>query len=162
VPATGQTSPAPAGWGPPDDGAAQALFDQFQQGSESDSKPETKPDARPESPPTPDKPAKQVRGIWVLIGVLIAALLLLAVPLAIVWFVTRSSTPSFDVAVNECVVQVDNGAKKADCGDPNAFTVVAKVDSTDQCPDKDQQPRIIVPTSGGRQQVLCLRPAAGG
>jgi hypothetical protein len=113
--------------------------------------------AEPE--PAPEaKPAPQVRNGWVLLAVLTAAVLLVALPLGIVWLATRPSDSAFNVEPGNCVKQEGRQAVKAGCGDPDAFTVVSKVDSKDKCADPTQ-PHIVVAAGGGREQVLCLKPA---
>jgi hypothetical protein len=113
--------------------------------------------AEPE-PAREAKPAPQVRNGWVLLAVLTAAVLLVALPLGIVWLATRPSESAFNVEPGNCVKQEGKRAVKAGCGDPDAFTVVSKVDSKDKCADPTQ-PHIVVAAGGGREQVLCLKPA---
>jgi hypothetical protein len=94
----------------------------------------------------------------VLLAVLCAAVLLLVVPLGIVWLATRSSGPSFDVG--SCVRRSGSEAVAAQCTDSGAFTVVSKVDNQSKCTDPPGQPYVVV-AEGGKDKVLCLRPAAG-
>jgi hypothetical protein len=101
--------------------------------------------------------APQIRNGRVLLAVLCAAVLLLVVPLGIVWLATRSSGPSFDVG--SCVRRSGTEAVAADCSAADAFTVVKKVDNQDKCTDPPGQPFVVV-TDGGKDNVLCLRPAA--
>jgi hypothetical protein len=100
----------------------------------------------------------QIRNGRVLLAVLCAAVLLLVVPLGIVWLVTRSGGPSFDVG--SCVRRSGSEAVVAQCGDSGAYTVVAKVDNQDKCTDPAGQPFVVV-AGGGKGNVLCLRPATG-
>ena len=78
----------------------------------------------------------------------------------ITWVATRGSgTPTFEVG--SCVRQSGNEAVQADCGSEGAFTVVSKVKKTSECADT-KQPYVVVPASGGGEEVLCLRPATAG
>ena len=105
-----------------------------------------------------EQPVPQIRNGRVLLAVLCAAVLLLVVPLGIVWLATRSSSPSFEVG--SCVRRSGSEAIAAQCSDSGAFTVVAKVDSKEKCTDPPGQPYVVVADSG-KEDVLCLRPAAG-
>ncbi|WP_173077808.1 LppU/SCO3897 family protein [Phytohabitans rumicis] len=148
-PPQGPPQGGPAPWGPPP-GADQEQnkFNAFQ--------PEAAP-AKPESEPVP-----QVRNGRVLIMVLAAAALLLIVPLGIVWLLTRGSDPSFNPEVGSCVKQSGTtGAVAAQCTEANAFKVVSKVDEAKQCTDQSQ-PHVVIAGDGGKDQVLCLAPAASG
>jgi hypothetical protein len=99
-----------------------------------------------------------IRNGRVLLAVLCAAVLLLVVPLGVVWLATRSSGTSFDVG--SCIRRSGSEAVSAQCSDSDAFTVVAKVDNQDKCTDPPGQPYVVI-TDGGKNNVLCLRPAAG-
>jgi hypothetical protein len=90
--------------------------------------------------------------------VIAAAVLLLVVPLGIVWLVTRPAPPTFEVG--ECVRQSGTAAVEASCADGGAYRIVAKTDSADRCEDI-RQPYAVLPARGGKEQVLCLQPAAG-
>jgi hypothetical protein len=105
-----------------------------------------------------EQPVPQIRNGRVLLAVLCAAVLLLVVPLGIVWLATRSSAPSFDVG--SCVSKSGSEAVAADCSADGAFTVVSKVDNQSKCTNPPGQPYVVV-ADGGRENVLCLRPAAG-
>jgi hypothetical protein len=105
----------------------------------------------------PEQPTPQIRNGRVLLAVLCAAVLLLVVPLGIVWLATRSSDPSFDVG--SCVRRSGSEAVAAECTDADAFTVVSKVDNQDKCTDPPGQPFVVI-ADGGKDSVLCLRPAA--
>ncbi|WFE25796.1 hypothetical protein O7623_20815 [Solwaraspora sp. WMMD791] len=144
------SGPTPAGnqWNAPD--PEQNRFDAF--------RPE--PTAPAEQEATPE-PAPQVRNGRVLLAVLVAAVLLVAIPMSLVWLITRPGDQAFDPAVGACVKQSGNTAAPADCAEPNAFEVVAKVDRVDQCADPNA-PHIQVAGDSGREQVLCLQPAAAG
>jgi collagen type III alpha len=108
----------------------------------------------------PDQSAltPQVRSGRVLVAVIAAAVLLLVVPLGIVWLVTRPAPPTFEVG--ECVRQSGTAAVEASCADGGAYRIVAKTDSADRCEDI-RQPYAVLPARGGKEQVLCLQPAAG-
>jgi hypothetical protein len=103
-----------------------------------------------------EQPVPQVRNGRVLLAVLCAAVLLLVVPLGIVWLATRSSGPSFEVG--SCVRRSGSEAVAAECDESGAFTVVSKVDSQDKCTDPPGQPYVVI-ADGGKESVLCLRPA---
>jgi hypothetical protein len=103
-----------------------------------------------------EQPAPQIRNGRVLLAVLCAAVLLLVVPLGIVWLLTRSSGPSFDVG--SCVRRSGSEAVAAQCSDSDAYTVVAKVDNQTKCTDPPGQPYVVV-SDGSKNNVLCLRPA---
>ncbi|MEH1164773.1 hypothetical protein V6V47_05235 [Micromonospora sp. CPCC 205539] len=116
-----------------------------------------KPDAEPKvEPPTP-----KVRNGRVLAAVLVAAVLILAVPLGLLILLgkvgDKDEAPSFDPAVGTCVKQSGQGASAADCGEADAFTVVSKVDAKDKCADVTQ-PHVVLP-GDGTNRVLCLKPA---
>ncbi|HEY3008713.1 MAG TPA: hypothetical protein VGJ63_11720 [Micromonosporaceae bacterium] len=100
----------------------------------------------------------QVRSGRVLVAVIAAAVLLLALPLGIVWLVTRPN-PSFNVG--ECVRQSGTAAVEATCQEPGAYEIVSKVDTVEKCADRNQ-PYAVLTAKGGTEQVLCLRPAGSG
>ncbi|MEV4627453.1 hypothetical protein AB0J90_14290 [Micromonospora sp. NPDC049523] len=118
-----------------------------------------KPDA--EEVKTEPAPTPQVRNGRVLLMVLTAAVLLLAIPLGALWFIGQGGEPTFNPAVGECVKQSGDGAVGVACTEPGSFTVVSKVASEAECADQ-ALPKVIIPTDDGKQQVLCLRPTAGG
>ncbi|MBM0203812.1 hypothetical protein JNW90_12325 [Micromonospora sp. STR1s_5] len=107
-------------------------------------------------PPTP-----KVRNGRVLAAVLIAAMLILAVPLGLLLLLGKvggNDTPAFDPAVGTCVKQSgQGGASAADCGEAGAFTIVSKVDAKEKCTDTTQ-PHVVLPGEG-TNRVLCLKPA---
>lgn len=114
--------------------------------------PRTQPSASEPEPPIP-----QIRKGRVLLAVMFAAVLLLVVPLGIVWLATRPGTPSFDVGT--CVRRAGSEAVAAQCDEPGAHRVVAKVDSPDKCTDPPGQPYVVI-SGGGKENVLCLGPEA--
>jgi hypothetical protein len=135
-----------AAWGAPPDGE-QGRFNAFQ--------------PEPADAPKADAPPKE-RNLRVFVLVVIAAALLVIVPLGAVWVFTRGSDAAFSPEVGSCVRQSGaDGAVKAECDDPGAFKVVSKEDSPDKCADK-AQPHIKLASDGGKEQVLCLEPASGG
>ncbi|MDG4762930.1 hypothetical protein O7632_02190 [Solwaraspora sp. WMMD406] len=147
--AAASAAPADAGQWAPDE-QEQNRFDAFRPDAPAPAEAEAKPE------PTP-----QVRNGRVLLAVLGAAVLLVAIPLSLVWLITRPpGEPAFNPAVGECVKQSGNTAQPADCAEPNAFEVIAKVQQVDQCADP-AAPHIEMPGESGREQVLCLRAAAG-
>ncbi|MFI7606981.1 hypothetical protein ACIBTV_17825 [Micromonospora sp. NPDC049366] len=142
-----QQQPAPSPWGAPvDQEADQSRFDSF------------KPDAEPKT----EAPTPKVRNGRVLAAVLVAAVLILAVPLGLLLLLGKvgggGQQASFDPAVGTCVKQSGNGAAPADCAEADAFTVVSKVDNKDKCADP-AQPHVVLPGDGANR-VLCLKPAA--
>jgi hypothetical protein len=79
-----------------------------------------------------------------------------------VYAFTRGSDDAFSPEVGSCVKQAGtNGAVKAECSEPNAFTVMSKEDSAAKCADQSQ-PRIEIASDGGKVEVLCLKPATSG
>ncbi|WP_238455380.1 hypothetical protein [Micromonospora sp. ATA51] len=119
-----------------------------------------KPDAEPKTEaPTP---TPKVRNGRVLAVVLIAAVLILAVPLGLLTLLGKvgggdNKPAGFDPAVGSCVKQSGGGAVAANCGEQGAFTVVSKVDAQDKC-DDPAQPHVVLPGEG-TNRVLCLKPA---
>lgn len=123
------------------DGRQQDRFDSFRTELES-----------PADPPPP-----QVRNARVLAIVLVAAVLLLAVPLGTLWLLGRTGDEGFNPSVGSCVKQDGEAAVAAGCGDAGAYTVVAKASDPGKCDPK--QPHIVLQNVEG-DNVLCLRPAA--
>jgi hypothetical protein len=105
-----------------------------------------------------EPPPAQVRNARILAMVLVAAVLLLAVPLGTLWLLGRTSSDAFNPAVGSCVKQDGTGAVATGCGDAGAYTVVAKANDPGKCDPK--QPHIVLQNVEG-DNVLCLRPAAG-
>jgi hypothetical protein len=136
----GREGGVPGAWQPAEHGR----FDSF--------RPEEKA-AEPEPEPTP-----QVRNGRVLLAVLAAAALLLIVPFAIVWALTRSSGES-SFEVGSCVKESGSAAVSADCSEVGAYEVVSKVADAAECPDRNQ-PNAILPDNKGKDRVLCLKPVA--
>ncbi|MGC1210003.1 MAG: hypothetical protein WA890_01885, partial [Micromonospora sp.] len=114
-----------------------------------------------EAEPKTEAPTPKVRNGRVLAAVLIAAVLILAVPLGLLTLLGKvggeDKPAGFDPAVGSCVKQSGGGAVAADCGEQNAFTVVSKVDSKEKCTDPSQ-PHVVLPGDGANR-VLCLKPA---
>ncbi|WFE22685.1 hypothetical protein O7621_04890 [Solwaraspora sp. WMMD937] len=137
----------PAGqWGPPD--PEQNRFDAFRPDAAEPAADEAKPE-----------PAPQVRNGRVLVAVFVAAVLLVGIPMSLVWLITRPGEQPFNPAVGDCVKQSGNTAAPADCAEPGAYQIIAKVDQLDQC-DDPTAPHIEIPADSGRAQVLCLQSAA--
>ncbi|WP_254909751.1 LppU/SCO3897 family protein [Micromonospora sp. NBS 11-29] len=117
-----------------------------------------KPDAEPQT----EAPVPKVRNGRVLASVLIAAVLILAVPLGLLTLLGKiggdDKPAGFDPAVGSCIKQSGDSAVKAECGEQGAFTVVSKVDNKDKCADLTQ-PTVVL-RGGGTNRVLCLKPAA--
>ncbi|WNM41820.1 hypothetical protein RMN56_10970 [Micromonospora halotolerans] len=116
---------------------------------------------KPEAEPKTEAPTPKVRNGRVLALVLIAAVLILAVPLGLLTLLGKiggdDKPAGFDPAVGSCVKQSNATAVAADCGEQGAFTVVSKVDSKDKCADP-AQPQVVLPGDGSNR-VLCLKPA---
>ncbi|MFV2017924.1 LppU/SCO3897 family protein [Micromonospora sp. LOL_023] len=153
APRPGELPPASAAQVPGQGGAPdqeQNRFDAF--------RPEP---ATPAGEEAKSEPEPQVRNGRVLVAVLAAAALLVAIPLSLVWLITRPGDQAFDPAVGTCVKQSGNTAAPADCAEPGAYQVVTKVGQVDQCADPNA-PHIEIPAGSGSEQVLCLQPAAAG
>ncbi|MFU8853763.1 hypothetical protein ACNAW0_22665 [Micromonospora sp. SL1-18] len=139
--------PAPPAWSQgPTNEADQGRFDAF----------------KPEAEPQAEAPTPKVRNGRVLAAVLIAAVLILAVPLGLLALLGKiggdDKSAGFDPAVGSCVKQAGtNGVAAADCGAQGAFTVVSKVDAEEKCGDP-AQPHVVLPGDGANR-VLCLKPA---
>ena len=112
---------------------------------------------KPEAEPKTEAPAPKVRNGRVLAAVLIAAVLILAVPLGLLTLLGKigggDKPAGFDPAVGSCVKQSGSGAVAAGCSEQGAFTVVSKVDAKENCADP-AQPHVLI-----GNQMLCLRPA---
>ncbi|GGM43580.1 hypothetical protein GCM10011608_30410 [Micromonospora sonchi] len=131
--------------------------------------PATEPDQgrfeafKPVAEPAPDAPAPKVRNGRVLAAVLVAAVLILAIPLGLLLLLGKiggsDEAGTFNPAVGSCVKRSGDSAVVADCGEPEAFTVVTKVASKDKCPD----PSLPVVELRGKvaEPVLCLKDATG-
>ncbi|WP_341718348.1 hypothetical protein QQG74_00600 [Micromonospora sp. FIMYZ51] len=118
---------------------------------------------KPVAEPAPDTPAPKVRNGRVLAAVLVAAVLILAIPLGLLLLLGKiggsDEADAFNPAVGSCVKRSGDSAVVAECGEPEAFTVVSKVESKDKCPD----PSLPVVELRGKvaEPVLCLKDAAG-
>ncbi|MCI4063540.1 hypothetical protein MRQ36_13495 [Micromonospora sp. R77] len=152
----------PGGFPPPSQTAPPAWQQQQSPGSgESD---QGRFDAfKPEAEPKTEAPAPKVRNGKVLALVLIAAVLILAVPLGLLTLLGKiggdDKPAAFDPAVGSCVKQSGQSAVAVECGQPDAFTVVSKVDAKEKCPDP-AQPQVML-QGDVPNKVLCLKPAAG-
>jgi hypothetical protein len=137
-------SPETATWAAPSDKTEQSRFEAF------------KPDDA--APATASEKAEQphVRLFPVLIGVILAAALLIGVPIGVVWLMARPSGSAFNVDAGQCVKRDGDKAVAAPCGDPGSFQVVSKVGKKEECADKSQ-PYVEAPDADGRTQVLCLK-----
>ncbi|MEV6691199.1 hypothetical protein AB0M35_06985 [Micromonospora sp. NPDC051196] len=142
--------PAPqanAPWSPsaPASEAEQGRFDAF----------------KPVAEPAADAPPPKVRNGRVLAAVLVAAVLILAIPLGLLLLLGKfggSDDGAFDPAVGSCVKRSGETAVEAVCGEPESFSVVSKVESKDKCPD----PALPYVELRGNvaNPVLCLKNAA--
>ncbi|NES38646.1 hypothetical protein G3554_21135, partial [Micromonospora sp. PPF5-17] len=116
---------------------------------------------KPEAESTGEAPAPKVRNGRVLALVLIAAVLILAVPLGALALLGKlggddNKPQPFNPAVGSCIKQSGTTAAAADCAEPGAFTVVSRADSKDKCPDP-AQPSVTLRNEAN--PVLCLKPA---
>lgn len=144
-------SPEDRNWPAPDQEADpdQSRFDQFS------AQPPAGATAVSTKPETP-----HVRMIPILLGVVIAAALLVGLAIGIVWLISRGSDSSgFSVSAGDCVRRSGNEAIKANCGEPGSFQVVSIADSKDKCADS-KQPYVVNPTKDGKSQILCLKPSS--
>ena len=132
--------PGPAGATADSD---QSRFEQF--------KPDTETPAKPEN--------TSVRRLPLVLLVVLGAVLVVGVPIGIVWLIGRGSDNGFSASVGDCVKPSGTEAVKANCSDPGTFSVVSIVDAKEQCPDPEQ-PYVQNPTSGGKNQILCLKPSS--
>jgi hypothetical protein len=108
-------------------------------------------------------PTPKIRNGRVLAAVLVAAVLILAVPLGLLLLLGKigsngdDKAVGFNPAVGSCVKQSGGTATAATCGETGSFTVVSRVDNKDKCADP-AQPHVVLPGSGA-DRVLCLKPA---
>jgi hypothetical protein len=119
--------------------------------------PSSGPPAGPLSPGSPVPPRRNRRLLFILLAVF-AALIVLGVAGTIVTL-TLNNAGGKGFAVNSCVKQDGANARETSCSDPNAFVIVRKVDKQENCPDPNQ-PFVVLERSGGKDEVLCLRPAS--
>lgn len=114
------------------------------------------------APPTPESGQSDRPGlpVGVIVGlVLIGATVLVLGALSIPFLLDRlNDSGSIEYAVGDCVVQDGQAARPAECTTPDAYQIVARVDSRDQC-DDPTQPAIEV--EGAPARFFCLVPAAG-
>ncbi|AEB42129.1 hypothetical protein [Micromonospora maris] len=117
---------------------------------------------KPVAEPAADAPPPKVRNGRVLAAVLVAAVLILAIPLGLLLLLGKfggSDDNAFDPAVGSCVKRSGDSAVEAVCGEPESFSVVSKVESKDKCPD----PALPYVELRGdvANPVLCLKNSAG-
>jgi hypothetical protein len=123
----------------------QGRFDQFKPDAPAPAKSESKPDTT------------HVRMLPVLLGVIIAAALLVGAAFGIVYLISGDSESGISVSAGDCVKRDGEEAVTASCGDAGAFEVVSIANTKEECADPGQ-PYVLNPTSDGRTQVLCLKP----
>jgi hypothetical protein len=100
-------------------------------------------------------PGKRRRGL--IIGVVVAAVMLIALAaVGVTYFMSSNSNTSF--AVGSCVQKSGDKAVGAACSVNGAYQILSKVDSPTKCPDP-AQPFVILQEKGKPDQVLCLKPA---
>ncbi|GAA2702229.1 hypothetical protein ACFY2R_00685 [Micromonospora olivasterospora] len=111
--------------------------------------------------PKTEAPTPKVRNGRVLAVVLLAAVLILAVPLGLLFLLGKvggdEKPAGFNPAVGSCVKRSGDTAAAATCGEAGSFTVVSRVANKDKCADPGQ-PYVVLPGSGA-DRVLCLKPA---
>ncbi|MBQ1074201.1 hypothetical protein KBX06_13675 [Micromonospora sp. C31] len=116
---------------------------------------------KPIAEPKTEAPTPKIRNGRVLAAVLVAAVLILAVPLGLLMLLGKvggdDPAPAFDPAVGSCVKKSGESAAAAQCGEAGAFTVVSKVETKDKCADPTQ-PHVEL-KGGGTNRFLCLKPA---
>jgi hypothetical protein len=105
--------------------------------------------------PTPAPAQKSKRGLVLGLVIVVVVFLLAVAGTGIVVALNNAGSSSF--AVNSCVKQDGDSAKKADCSDKDAFTITQKVDKAESCSDASQ-PFVVLQHKGQKDQVLCLRP----
>ncbi|NLU77924.1 hypothetical protein HCA58_05840 [Micromonospora sp. HNM0581] len=119
---------------------------------------------KPVAEPDAESPPPKVRNGRVLAAVLVAAVLILAVPLGLLMLLGMiggsDDANAFDPPVGSCVKRSGTTAVAADCTEPDSFSVVSKVESKDNCPDP-AMPHVDL-RSATANPVLCLKAAAGG
>ncbi|MGS2614021.1 LppU/SCO3897 family protein [Micromonospora sp. LZ34] len=113
---------------------------------------------KPEAEPKTEAPTPKVRNGRVLAAVLVAAVLILAVPLGLLTLLGKvgGDEPAPAYEVGTCVKQAGTGAAEVDCGEAGAFTIVSKVDAKEKC--DPAQPHVVL-AGDGPNRVLCLKPA---
>jgi hypothetical protein len=106
--------------------------------------------------PAIEAPRKSRRGL--IIGIVVAAVVVLALAGAGVFIFLNKTSNAATFAVNSCVKKSDDKAVAVSCTETGAYQIVSKVDTVDKCPDKGQ-PYVVLAESGKSDQVLCLKPA---
>ncbi|WBB93676.1 hypothetical protein [Verrucosispora sp. WMMC514] len=119
---------------------------------------------KPVAEPAAEAPAPKVRNGRVLAAVLVAAVLILAIPLGLLMLLGMvggsDDANAFDPPIGSCVKRSGSTAVAADCAEPEAFSVVSKVESKDKCPDP-AMPHVDL-RGATANPVLCLKEATGG
>ncbi|MDI5941804.1 hypothetical protein QLR68_27480, partial [Micromonospora sp. DH15] len=107
-----------------------------------------------------EAPPPKVRNGRVLAAVLVAAVLILAVPLGLLMLLGKvggDNAKPFDPAVGSCVKQSGESATSATCGEAGSFTIVSKVETKEKCADPGQ-PHVVL-RGDVPKKVLCLKSA---
>lgn len=159
VPGQGPGEPGPGGFPPALPPPPQQAPPAWQPGPAGDPEQGRFEAFKPEAEPATEAPVPKVRNGRVLALVLVAAVLILAVPLGALALLGKlggdHKPQPFNPAVGSCIKQSGATAAAAGCGEPGAFTVVSRADSKDKCPDKTQ-PSVTLKNKAN--PVLCLKP----
>lgn len=119
------------------------------------------PGAPMSGPPGQPGPAAQTpRGRRRLVIALVAAAVVILLGGVAVVAMTVLNSKGGSYTVGKCVKQDGSKARTIACSESGAFKIIDKVERQDQCPDANQ-PYVVIERSGGRDEVLCLRPANG-
>jgi hypothetical protein len=101
-------------------------------------------------------PAKSKRGL--IIGVVIAAVVVLVLAAVGVTYFLSSQSSGTTYAVGSCVQKSGDKAVGVACSASGAYQILSRVDAPSKCPDP-AQPYVVLQEKGKPDQVLCLKPA---
>ncbi len=117
------------------------------------------PPQRPMSLPAPADVAVipiERRSKFRVVGYIVIVLAIVGLGAGALWYTSKTDPP----AVGTCVAQSGNVAIGAPCSQAGTYRVMKSVSDVSQCNDYLNQPSLSY-TSGGKQVILCLEPAAG-